>query len=232
MSAGDPLIVALDLPDVGQAEAMAERLSDRIGTFKIGYELAFAGGLALGRRLVEAGKRVFFDLKLHDIPNTVERGVAQIAGTGATFLTVHAYPQTLAAAAKGAAGSPLVILGVTILTSMDDADCARAGYGLGVVDLVRRRARQTYEAGCGGLVCAPTDIGAVRETVGAGLTLVTPGVRPSWSESGDQKRIMTPAEAMAAGADMLVIGRPITRAADPAEAVARIRAEMAATSGT
>jgi orotidine-5'-phosphate decarboxylase len=223
------VIVALDLPDIAAARALVETLGAAGRFYKIGYELAFAGGLELARELVAAGKKVFLDLKLHDIPNTIEKGVGQIARLGATFLTVHAYPQTLEAAARGAAGSGLGILGVSVMTSMDDADLARAGYGLGVADLVARRARQTYEAGCAGLICSAADIAGVRAAVGQGLTLVTPGIRPAGSAVGDQKRVMTPGAAIRAGADHLVIGRPISAAPDPAAALAAILAEIAST---
>ncbi|MFN3482762.1 orotidine-5'-phosphate decarboxylase [Rhabdaerophilum calidifontis] len=223
------VIVALDLPDIAAARALVATLGAAGRFYKIGYELAFAGGLDLARELVAAGKQVFLDLKLHDIPNTIEKGVGQIARLGATFLTVHAYPQTLEAAARGAAGSGLGILGVSVMTSMDDADLARAGYGLGVADLVARRARQTYEAGCAGLICSAADIAGVRAAVGQGLTLVTPGIRPAGSAVGDQKRVMTPGAAIRAGADHLVIGRPISAAPDPAAALAAILAEIAST---
>ena len=224
----DRLIVALDLPSLADAEEMVERLGDSVSFYKIGMELAYIGGIRFGERLITAGKKVFFDLKLHDIPNTVERATAQIAGTGATFMTVHAYPQTLAAAALGARGSELGILGVSVLTSMSEDDAARAGYGLGVDDLVRRRARQAQENHATGLVCSPLEIRSVRETVGAALQIVTPGVRPAGSAAGDQKRVMTPGEAIGAGADYLVVGRPITQAAEPAKMAAAILAEIAA----
>jgi orotidine-5'-phosphate decarboxylase len=222
----DRLIVALDVPTIAEAEALVADLGETVSFYKIGMELAYTGGIALGERLMGAGKQVFFDLKLHDIGTTVERATRQIAGTGAAFMTVHAYPQTLAAAVQGAAGSGLGILGVSVLTSMDDADCARAGYGLGVADLVRRRARQTMEAGAAGLICAPSDVGVVRETVGAALAVITPGVRPAGAEAGDQKRVMTPGEALAAGADRLVIGRPVHASRNPRAAVEAILAEM------
>jgi orotidine-5'-phosphate decarboxylase len=222
----DRVIVALDLPGIAEAEAMIGRLGDAVSFYKIGMELAYIGGIPLGERLIKAGKKVFFDLKLHDIPNTVERATAQIAGTGATFMTVHAYPQTLAAAAVGAKGSSLGILGVSVLTSMNDDDAARAGYGMGVADLVRRRARQALENHAAGLVCSPLEIGAVRETVGGALKVVTPGVRPAGADRGDQKRVMTPDEAIRAGADHIVIGRPITQAADPAAAALAIAEEV------
>lgn len=224
----EKIIVALDVPDIGAARRMVETLGEAGVFYKIGYELAFVGGLDLARELIGASKKVFLDLKLHDIPNTIEKGVGQIARLGATFLTVHAYPQTLAAAAKGAAGSSLGILGVSVMTSMDDGDLARAGYGIGVADLVARRAKQTYEAGCKGLICSATDITHVRAAVGQGLTLVTPGIRPAGGEIGDQKRVMTPGAAIRAGADHLVIGRPITAASDPRAALDAILDEIAA----
>jgi orotidine-5'-phosphate decarboxylase len=228
MDARDRVIVALDLRSIANAEALVIALGDSATFYKIGMELAYIGGIPFGQRLMAAGKKVFFDLKLHDIPNTIERATAQIAQTGATFMTVHAYPQTLAAASKGASGSTLGILGVSVLTSMNDDDAARAGYGLGVADLVRRRARQAQENHAVGLVCSPLEIGAVRQTVGQSLKIVTPGVRPAGSEKGDQKRVMTPAEAIRAGADHLVIGRPITQAADPVAATKAIVAEVEA----
>jgi orotidine-5'-phosphate decarboxylase len=223
----DRLIVALDLPTIQDAEAMAERLSAHVSFFKIGMELAYIGGIPLGERLMKAGKKVFFDLKLHDIPNTVERATAQIAATGAQFMTVHAYPQTLAAAAQAARGTGLGILGVTVLTSMDEDDARAAGYAPPVADLVRLRARQTMEAGAAGIVCSPLEIGSVRAAAGRGMKIVTPGVRPAGAALGDQKRVLTPAEAVRAGANHLVIGRPITQAADPAAAAAAVLAEIA-----
>lgn len=222
------VIIALDVPDVSSARHVVDSLGDAGAFYKIGYELAFVGGLALAQQLVAEGKKVFLDLKLHDIPNTIEKGVSQIAKMGMTFLTVHAYPQTLAAAARGAAGSPLRILGVSVMTSMDDADLAAAGYAFGVSALVPRRAQQTLEAGCHGLICSAVDLQGVRATVGRGLTLITPGIRPAGSAIGDQKRVMTPAEAMAAGADHLVIGRPITAAPDAKAAMLAILDEIAA----
>ncbi len=229
-SAASRLIVALDVPTIRDAEAMVERLGDAVTFYKIGMELCYIGGIALGERLIAGGKQVFFDLKLHDIPNTVERATAQIAGLGATFMTVHAYPQTMTAATQGAKGSRLGILGVSVLTSMAEDDLARAGYGVGLADLVRRRARQAQEAHATGLVCSPLEIGAVRETVGHALKIVTPGVRPAGSAAGDQKRVMTPGEAITAGADHLVVGRPITQAADPAQAARAVLAEISAAS--
>jgi orotidine-5'-phosphate decarboxylase len=224
----DRLIVALDFSTIVEAEALVKRLSDTVSFYKIGMELAYIGGIPFGERLIAQGKKVFFDLKLHDIPNTVEKATSQIASTGATFMTVHAYPQTLEAATLGAKGTDLGILGVSILTSMNDDDAARAGYGLGVTDLVRRRARQTEAAHAAGLICSPLEIAAVRETVGFGLKIITPGVRPAGSVVGDQKRVMTPGDATRAGADHLVVGRPITQCSDPEAAARAIVSEIAA----
>src|SRR6201990_1050051 len=204
----DRLIVALDLPDVATAEAMIARLGDRVTFYKIGYQLGYAGGLPLVRKLADSGKKVFVDLKLHDIGNTVARGVESVASLGGTFLTVHAYPQTMKAAVEARAGSNLKILAVTVLTSYDDADLHAAGYRLGVSDLVEARAEQAQALGVHGLVCSPEEATALRKIVGRRLHLVTPGIRPQGSATGDQKRIMTPARAIAAGADYLVVGRP------------------------
>jgi len=223
----DRLIVALDLPDVEAAEAMVARLGDSVAFYKIGYQLAYAGGLRLVRQLADRNKKVFIDLKLHDIGNTVARGVESIAKLGATFLTVHAYPQTMRAAAEARAGTDLKILAVTVLTSYDDGDLHAAGYRLGVSDLVEARAQQAQVLGPDGLVCSAEEAAALRKLVGHQLRLVTPGIRPAGAASGDQKRIMTPARALAAGADYLVVGRPVLEAADPKAAAEAIQAEIA-----
>jgi orotidine-5'-phosphate decarboxylase len=223
----DRLIVALDLPGVEQAEAMVAKLGDSVTFYKIGYQLGYAGGLTLVRKLADQGKKVFLDLKLHDIGNTVARGVESVAKLGATFLTVHAYPQTMKAAAEARAGTSLQILAVTVLTSYDDGDLHAAGYRLAVSDLVEARAQQAQVLGVDGLVCSPEEAAALRKIVGHQMTLVTPGIRPAGAEVGDQKRIMTPARAIAAGADYLVVGRPITGAADPKAAAEAIHAEIA-----
>lgn len=227
IEARDRLIVPLDLPGVAEAEAMVERLGDSVTFYKIGYQLAYAGGLPLIGRLAGAGKKVFADLKLHDIGNTVARGVESVARLGATFLTVHAYPQTMKAAVEGRAGSGLQILAVTVLTSYDDGDLHAAGYRLNVADLVEARAQQAQVLGIDGLVCSPEEAASVRKIVGHQMKLVTPGIRPAGADAGDQKRIMTPARAIAAGADYLVVGRPITSAADPKSAADAIQAEVA-----
>jgi len=226
VEARDRLIVALDLPDVRAAETMIARLDDSVGFYKIGYQLAYAGGLPLARALKAAGKKVFVDLKLHDIGNTVARGVESLASLGATFITVHAYPQTMKAAVEGRGSSKVKILAVTVLTSYDEADLEQAGYRLGVRDLVELRARQAKALGIDGLVCSPEEAAHLRGIVGDSLALVTPGIRPAGSAAGDQKRIMTPARAIAAGADYLVVGRPVTEAADPKAAADAIVDEI------
>jgi orotidine-5'-phosphate decarboxylase len=223
------LIVALDLDTRAQAEALIEQLGDAADHYKIGYQLFYGGdGLALGKALVAAGKRVFFDLKLLDIDNTVEKGVAAIAATGAAMLTVHAYPHAMRAALRGAAGSHLTILGVTVLTSLNEVDLTEAGYARSVSNLVSLRAQQARDIGLGGLVCAPSEAATARGIVSDRMAIVTPGVRPAGSAAGDQKRVATPAAAIAAGATHLVVGRPITAAPDPAAAVRAILSEMAA----
>jgi orotidine-5'-phosphate decarboxylase len=227
----DRLIVGLDLPDVGAAEAMIARLGDSVTFYKIGYQLAYAGGLPLVPQLVKAGKQVFVDLKLHDIGNTVARGVESVAGLGATFLTVHAYPQTMKAAVEGRAGSDLKILAVTVLTSYDDDDLHAAGYRLGVSDLVAARAQQAQVLGVDGLVCSPEEAADLRKIVGLQMKLVTPGIRPASSAVGDQKRIMTPGRAIIAGADYLVAARPVIAAPDPKAAADAIVAEIAQAQG-
>lgn len=225
-AARDRLIVALDLPSVETARALAARLGDAAAFYKIGYQLGFAGGLAFARELVDSGKQVFLDFKLHDIGNTVEKGVESVAQLGATFLTVHGYPQTMKAAVAGKGQSKLRLLAVTVLTSYDDSDLSKAGYALKVRDLAARRAQQAREAGIDGLVCSPEEAADLRTLVGDRMVLVTPGIRPAGSASGDQKRIMTPAKAIGAGADYLVVGRPITEAADPKAAAQAIVDEI------
>lgn len=223
----DRLIVALDLPSVRDAEAMVETLDDAVSFYKIGYQLVFAGGLAFAERLIGAGKQVFLDMKLHDIGNTVAKGVESVARLGATFLTVHAYPQTMRAAVEGRAGSRLRILAVTVLTSYDDHDLAEAGYKLSVDDLVAERAHQAHEFGIDGLVCSPAEAGPLRLMIGGDMALVTPGIRPIGAAADDQKRITTPAQAIGAGADYLVVGRPIVGAEEPKRAAQAIVAEIA-----
>ena len=220
------LVVALDVPTVRQAEALAERLAGLPVVLKIGHQLAYTGGLDLAERLIRAGRPVFLDLKLHDIPRTVEEGVRSLAGFGASFLTLHAYPQTMRAALAGRGGSDLKLLAVTVLTSMNDADSAEAGYTRGVAETAGRRAADAVAAGIDGLVCAAPEAAALRRIVGRRL-LVVPGIRSHGEAAGDQKRAATPADAIVAGADYLVVGRPITGAGDPLAAAKAIVVEIA-----
>ena len=226
-SLNEKLIVALDVSDVAQARKMVARLGDSVSFYKIGMELAYGGGLALVEEFSQAGKQVFIDLKLHDIGHTVEKATAQIARLGARFLTVHAFPQTLAAARRGAEGTNLKILGVTVMTSYDDADLAACGYRLGLTDLVALRAAQAKEAGIAGLILSPEELTAIRGLVGPDMLLVTPGIRPAGAALGDQKRVATPAQAFARGADHIVVGRPILAALDPRAAAEAIQSEIA-----
>lgn len=224
--ARDRLIVALDLSDVASARAMVKRLGDAVSFYKIGYQLGFAGGLPLIGELADAGKQVFADLKLHDIGNTVARGVESLSRLGATFLTVHAYPQTMRAAVQAEKGATK-ILAVTVLTSLDDDDLTESGSRFSVGDLVALRAQQAQMCGIDGLVCSPEEAARIRGIVGGAMSLVTPGIRPAGAAANDQKRIMTPARAIAAGADYLVVGRPIMDAADPKAVADAIVAEIA-----
>jgi orotidine-5'-phosphate decarboxylase len=225
MEPRERLIVALDLSSVEAAQAMVAKLGDAVSFYKIGYQLAYAGGLGYVSTLTGAGKRVFLDLKLHDIGNTVAQGVKSVAQSGASFLTVHAYPQTMKAAVDAREGN-LRILAVTVLTSYDDKDLAEAGYSTSVSALVARRAEQARAIGVDGLVCSGEEVAKLRAVVGPKLALVTPGIRPAGSDPGEQKRIATPAAAIAAGADYLVVGRPIIAAADPKAAAEAIVAEI------
>ena len=220
------LIVALDVPSAAKAETMVTQLGDSVRFYKIGYQLALAGGLPFAKELIAAGKQVFLDLKLHDIGNTVAKGVESVAQLGATFLTVHAYPQTMKAAIEGRRGSKLRILAVTVLTSYDDADLAAAGYEMDVKELASARAAQARDIGIDGLVCSAEEVTALRDIAGAGMVLVTPGIRPAGGDAGDQKRIVTPARAIKAGADYLVVGRPVVETADPRSAADAIVAEI------
>jgi orotidine-5'-phosphate decarboxylase len=227
LDARERLIVALDVSSVAEAEALVARLGDSVSFYKVGYQLAFAGGIDFSRALAGAGKRVFLDLKLHDIGNTVARGVESVARLGASFLTVHAYPQTMHAAVDARKGSDLRLLAVTVLTSYDDADLAAAGYDFTVSELVGERAAQARDVGIDGLVCSASEAEMLRPLIGLGMVLVTPGIRPAAAEKADQKRVMTPAAAIAAGADHLVVGRPIVAAPDPKAAAEAIIAEIA-----
>ena len=222
----DRLIVALDLPDARAAEAMVEKLGDAVSFYKVGFELALAGGIPLAQALARSGKKVFLDLKLHDIANTVARATERAAELGATFLTVHAFPPTMRAAVEGRGKSSLKLLAVTVLTSWDDADLEEAGYAHAVKDLVQKRAAQAREIGIDGLVASAAEAADLRKRIGA-MLLVTPGIRPAGGAAGDQKRIVTPKAAIEAGADHLVVGRPVLSADDPKAAAEAIVAEIA-----
>ncbi|MGE0503600.1 MAG: orotidine-5'-phosphate decarboxylase [Rhizobiaceae bacterium] len=223
----DRLIVGLDVPTVAAAETTVARISDAAAFYKIGYQLAFAGGLDFAKELVAEGKKVFLDMKLLDIDNTVAKGVEAITRMGVTMLTLHAYPKAMRAAVEAARDTPLTLLAVTVLTSMDEADLTAAGYEYDPHTLVLRRSEQALAAGMGGIVCSAAEAAAVRKVVGQRLKVVTPGIRPAGAETGDQKRVMTPADAIKAGASHLVVARPIVGAADPRAAAQAILAEMA-----
>lgn len=221
------LFVALDLPSLGEAERLISLLGDTVTHYKIGYRLGYSDGIAFGRELAASGKTIFFDLKLHDIDNTVREGVESIVRTGAHYLTVHAYPQTMRAAVQGRAGSALKILAVTILTSWNDLDCAEAGYAGTVATLVPAKAQQAAAIGVDGIVCSAHETANLRAIgIPSRVELVTPGIRPAGADAGDQKRIVTPFDAIRGGADRLVVGRPITAASDPVHAARGILNEI------
>ncbi|MCB1386826.1 MAG: orotidine-5'-phosphate decarboxylase [Nitratireductor sp.] len=223
----DRLIVALDVPTLKEAETLVRALDGEAGFFKIGYQLVFAGGLEFARELKQSGKKVFLDMKLLDIDNTIARGVENITAMGVDMLTLHAYPKAMRAAVEAARGSKLCLLGVTVLTSMDDGDLADAGYANRADELVLARAADARAAGMGGVVASAREAEAVRAVIGPDMALVTPGIRPAGSDAGDQKRVMTPASAIAAGASHLVVGRPIVAAADPVSAARAILDDIA-----
>ncbi|WP_187969367.1 orotidine-5'-phosphate decarboxylase [Aquibium microcysteis] len=222
----DRLIVGLDLPDVATAEAVVRELDGVARFYKIGYRLAFAGGLDFARDLVADGKKVFLDMKLLDIDNTVAEGVESIARMGVTMLTLHAYPKAMRAAVAAARGSDICLLAVTVLTSMDEQDLIDAGYEYDPHTLVMRRAEQARLCGMGGIVCSAAEAAAVRRIVGPDMAVVTPGIRPAGAALGDQKRVMTPADAIRAGSSHLVVARPIVGAPDRRAAAEAIIAEM------
>lgn len=224
----DRLIVGLDVPTVAAAETLVARLGDSVSFYKIGLQLVFAGGLKLADDLARSGKKIFLDVKLLDIDNTVESAVTNIARMGMTFVTIHAYPKAMRAAVKARGSASLRLLGVTVLTSMDDADLAAAGYAGKVDELATRRASDARDAGMDGIVCSPVEVGKVRATVGLDITLITPGIRPAGAAAGDQKRVTTPADAIRAGADHLVVARPVIQAEDPRAAAEAIHAEIVA----
>ena len=222
----DRLIVGLDVPTVREAETLIKKLGDDVSFYKIGYQLVFAGGLELARDLAKSGKKIFLDMKLLDIDNTVASGVENIVKMGMTMLTLHAYPKAMRAAVEAAKGSNLCLLGVTVLTSMDEQDMIEAGYEYDPHTLVLRRAEQARIAGMGGVVCSAEEAAAVRKILGPNMAVVTPGIRPAGADKGDQKRVMTPADALRAGSSHLVVARPICKADDPRAAARAILDEM------
>jgi orotidine-5'-phosphate decarboxylase len=222
----NPIIVALDVDSAGEARRLVGSIGPRGGFYKVGMELYAAAGMDIVRELLAGGKEVFLDLKLYDIPETVKRTVAQVALTGVRFLTVHAVGQAMRAAGEASQGSTLELLAVTVLTSFSVADMEEQGYTCTIPELVERRARHAMAAGMKGIVASPQEAAAVRAVAGPKAIIVTPGVRSAGKAVGDQKRVATPAEALRNGADYLVMGRQITRAADPAAEMARVLEEI------
>jgi len=225
----DPrLIVALDVPTRAEAEGLVDRLGDAVAFYKVGLQLLAAGGMETARALKRRGRKVFLDWKLHDIGATVEKAMAALAASeSGDFVTVHAEPQVLAAAVRGRADAPLKILGVTVLTSLIDADLGPIGYQASLVSLVERRVRQVLEAGADGVIVSPREAALARRIGGPDLLVVTPGVRPAWASADDQARPETPAHTLSQGASHIVCGRPVTAAADPRAAALAIAEEMA-----
>jgi len=222
----NPIIVALDVEDSVQARSLIARLGSAVNFYKVGMELYAAEGMAFVRELTGAGKQVFLDLKLYDIPETVKRATAQAAKSGARFLTVHGSNAVMRAAVEGRGGSNLQLLAVTVLTSFDQQDLAELGYPASIQDLVALRVKNAMASGIDGIVCSAKEVAAVRKIAGPKAILVTPGVRSASAAVGDQKRVATPKEAIDSGADYLVIGREITRAGDPRVEAERIVKEV------
>jgi orotidine-5'-phosphate decarboxylase len=228
-NAKDKLIVALDLPAYDAARDLVNRLGDTVTFYKIGLELLFSDGLTLASELKQEGKRVFLDLKFLDIGNTVERAVASAVDLGVDFLTVHGHDtKTLKAAARGRDVSKLKLLAVTVLTSLDQSDLDEQGLSLTPGELVLRRARLAKSAGIDGVIASGREAAAVRAETGANFLIVTPGIRLPGSDAGDQTRITTPEDALRAGADHLVVGRPINAAKDPKAAAEAFLKRIAA----
>lgn len=227
LTARDQLIVALDLPTQGKALALVSVLSGSVSTYKIGLQLYTAAGPAIVQAVAATGARIFLDLKLHDIPNTVAKAVAAAGELGVQMLTVHlSGGGTMLKAAVEAKAPGLSLLGVTVLTSATQETLGEIGVQASLEDQVLRLAELGKKSGIDGLITSPQEVGLLREKLGPEITLVTPGVRPAWAAADDQKRFTTPRQAIESGADYLVIGRPITAAPDPRAAVERVVAEM------
>lgn len=229
MAPEERLIIALDVPTTDKARALVDAIGEAGAVYKIGYQLAPVGGFDLARALSEDGKKVFLDLKYHDIGATVEKGVASVCAVGADFLTVHAERDVVKGAVEGRGDDArLKLLAVTVLTSLDQAAIEAAGIAMKIEDLALKRAELAAELGADGIIASPREAGAIRARFGDRLQIVTPGVRPAGASADDQSRIATPAAAIEAGADRLVVGRPVTTAPDPAAAARAIVAEIAA----
>ncbi len=220
------LIVALDVPSIEDARTLVKKIGDAASFYKIGLELLYNGGIDLAHELIGQGCEIFIDAKLHDIPNTVERAARQISQIGASLLTVHAYPQTMQAACAGRDDGKLKIIGVTILTSMNEDDAKAAGYDKPIADLVKLRAEAAKAAGIDGIVCSPKEAQLARQILGPSALVVTPGIRMSDDAAGDQSRVETPSSAIRSGASHIVVGRPVTRAEDPRHMAQLIVADM------
>ena len=227
LAPNERIVVALDVADLDEARKLVAKLGDSVGVYKIGLELIYRGGLGFAEDLAKEGRRVFLDAKLLDIEATVERATAAIAKTGAQFLTIHATDRkTLDSAVRGRGDSALKLLGVTVLTNLDRSDLSEQGIDMPPLALVQERARLAQDAGFDGIVASGKEAAALHERL-RNFLIVTPGIRPAGTDAQDQKRIVTPSDAVAAGADYLVIGRPITRADDPRAAAEAIAAEIA-----
>jgi orotidine-5'-phosphate decarboxylase len=224
----NPIILALDVESADQARRLVDRLGDTVNFYKVGLELYAAAGMTFVDELISAEKEVFLDLKFHDIGETVKRAVAVVARRNVRFLTVHAVDKVMRAAVEGKGDSRLRLLGVTVLTDTDQSDLDRMDFSGTVEELVVRRAKSAAEIGVSGLVCSPLEVRKVRENVGPDMVLVTPGVRSAGAAAGDQKRVATPGQAIADGANYLVVGRQVTRSADPKSEVRRILDELPA----
>lgn len=217
------LILPLDFPSVKEAEAMTDTLGDTVTFYKIGLELLFRGGMDLAEKLLARGNQVFIDAKLLDIGNTVEKSVANIASTGANFLTIHGTDRkTMSAAVHGRGNSDLKLLAVTVLTSLEASDLNEQGCDIPIEELVLRRAAFAKDCCIDGVVASGLEAAAIRKAVGSDLLIVTPGIRPPGADAGDQSRVMTPERAIEAGADYLVVGRPITQSPTPKESAQAI----------
>jgi orotidine-5'-phosphate decarboxylase len=221
-----PIIIALDVGTAAEARSLVQSLGQSCSFYKVGLELYASAGMDFVRELKQQGHRVFLDLKLHDIEETVKRAVIQVAHVGVDFLTIHGVRSVMQAAVEGRGESPVELLAISVLTNLDDQDLKSDGYQCTVAELVALRTRNAVEARVDGIVCSPLEVARVRAIAGPNLTLVTPGVRSAGSAAGDQKRVATPAAAIANGADFLVMGRQITRAPDPRAEMLRVLEEV------